>query len=342
MPPQLPEGRHTVVYSTVDNHEVKLDYYLPRTTGSLPAMIYYHGGGMSAGSRRGRGFPHWMYDHCQEKGYILISADYRLCHPTNAIDQIDDAKALFSYIAGPQFAGELPESVSLDTARIAVTGFSAGAYSARAACLYATPKPAALLSVYGLGGNMLLDHWTGARPPTSLAKFFDLSGVPVLLADKTVVSDDYVEGGMSKRFALTIDWEIKGTFLDGVFQRPGLGKSLDALEYEKRFEAVPEDLKPGMLQEFVTADYPPSVFVHGKSDEVVSPEESVYQHEQLSKLGVPSQLYLVENGPHGLEGAVMMRKMAGAEIPGSDKVIADSMEAYGKAMVFIDGIFSAV
>lgn len=223
-----------------------------------------------------------------------------------------------------------------------MTGFSAGAYSARAACLYATPKPAALLSVYGLGGNMLLDHWTGARPPTSLAKFFDLSGVPALLADKTVVSDDYVEGGMSKRFAITIDWEINGTFLDGVFQRPGLGKSLDALEYEKRFEAVPEDLKPGMLQEFVTADYPPSVFVHGKSDEVVSPEESVYQHEQLSKLGVSSQLYLVENGPHGLEGAVMMRKMAGAEIPGSDKVIADSMEAYGKAMEFIDGVFSAI
>jgi hypothetical protein len=24
-------------------------------------MIYYHGGGMSAGSRRGRGLPRWMY-----------------------------------------------------------------------------------------------------------------------------------------------------------------------------------------------------------------------------------------------------------------------------------------
>ncbi|KAJ5920712.1 Alphabeta hydrolase fold [Penicillium verhagenii] len=326
--PDLPEGRHTVVYSTIDNHDVKLDYYLPRITGSLPAMIYYHGGGMSAGSRRGRGLPQWMYDHCQEKGYIFISADYRLCHPSNAIDQIDDAKALFSYIGGPQFASELPESVSLDTARIAVTGFSAGAYSARAACLYATPKPAALLSVYGLGGNMLLDHWTRARPPTSLAKFFDLSAVPALLADKTVVSDDFVEGDMSKRFALTIDWEIKGTFLDGVFQREGLGKLLDAVPAERRFGAVPEDLKP--------------VFVHGKSDEVVSPDESIYQHEQLEKLGVPSQLYLVENGPHGLEGAITRRKMAGAQIPGDDKAVADSMEAYGKAMVFIDGIFNSV
>lgn len=290
--------------------------------------------------------PRWIanhsLDHCQENGYIFISADYRLCHPTSAIDQIDDAKALFSYISGPQFANELPESVSLDTARIAVSGFSAGAYSARAACLYATPKPAALLCVYGLGGNMLLDHWTRARPPTSLAKFFDLSGVPALLADKTVVSDDYSEGGgMSKRFALTIDWEINGTFLDGVFQRPGLGKSLDALDYEKRFEAVPEDLKPGMLEEFVTADYPPSVFVHGRSDEVVSPEESIYQHEQLTKLRVPSQLHLVDNGPHGLDMVAMMRKMAGGEIPDSDKVIADSIEAYGKAMAFIDGVFRA-
>ncbi|KAJ5929421.1 alpha/beta-hydrolase [Penicillium verhagenii] len=314
--PDLPEGRHTVVYSTIDNHDVKLDYYLSHHRQPPPAMIYYHGGGMSAGSRRGRSLPQWMYDHCQEKGYIFISADYRLCHPSNAIDQIDDAKALFSYIGGPQFASELPESVSLDTARIAATGFSRRRLLCPRGLSLRTPKPAALLSVYGLGGNMLLDHWTRARPPTSLAKFFDLSAVPALLADKTVVSDDFVEGDMSKRFALTIDWEIKGTFLDG-----GLG-------------AVPEDLKPGMLQEFVKGDYPPSVFVHGKSDEVVSPDESIYQHEQLEKLGVPSQLYLVENGPHGLEGAITRRKMAGAQIPGDDKAVADSMEAYGKAYGF--------
>ncbi|KAJ5640500.1 Alphabeta hydrolase fold [Penicillium herquei] len=339
MIPALPEGGQTVVYSTVNDHEIKFDFWLPRTTGHLPAMIYYHGGGMSAGSRRGRGFPQWMYNHCQEKGYIFISADYRLCHPSNAMDQIDDAKNLFSYLSN-QFHQNLPTSTTLDTARIAVTGFSAGAYSARAACLYANPKPAALLSVYGLGGNMLLDHWTRARPPTSLAKFVDLSAIPELLVDRTVISDDFGDG-MSRRFALTVYWEIEGLFLDGVFQSPGLGKLLDAVPYEQRFGITPTELKEGMLQEFVKEDYPPSVFVHGLADEVVSPDESVFQHEQLQKLGVDSKLFLIEGGPHGLEGAMkrmMMMGVPGTE--GGEKVIQDTMEAYTEAMVFIDGVFA--
>ncbi|PYH75541.1 hypothetical protein BO82DRAFT_20735 [Aspergillus uvarum CBS 121591] len=66
MPPpktQLPEGGKTLVYSTVDGHDIKLDYYLPRntTSGHLPAIIYYHGGGMTAGSRRDGHFPTWLY-----------------------------------------------------------------------------------------------------------------------------------------------------------------------------------------------------------------------------------------------------------------------------------------
>ena len=232
--------------------------------------------------------------------------------------------------------------MSLDTSRIAVTGFSAGAYSARAACLYANPKPAAMLSVYGLGGNMLLDHWTRARPPTSFAKFVDLNDLPALLEDKSVISDDYAEKGMSKRFALTVNWELTGTFLDGVFQRPGLGKMLDGVEYEKRFEAFPDDLKEGVLQEFVDGEYPPSVFVHGTADEVVSPEESVFQYEQLQKLGVESKLILVEDGPHGLEGAIKMGQMMGMPVEGGERIVGDCMEAYGEAMMFIEGVFARV
>ena len=51
----------TLVYSTVDGHDIKLDYYLPRKpSGKVPAVIYYHGGGMTAGWRRGPGLPTWL------------------------------------------------------------------------------------------------------------------------------------------------------------------------------------------------------------------------------------------------------------------------------------------
>jgi acetyl esterase/lipase len=351
---KFPNGGQTVVYSTIQNHDIKLDYYLPQVTGTLPAIIYYHGGGMTAGSRRSVPYPSWLYgknptrpliieskptsklviDHCQEKGYIFISADYRLCHPSTTLDQIEDAKACFKYIAGEEFARHLPQSVSLDTTRIAVSGFSAGAYSARAACVYANPKPAALLSVYGLGGNMLLDHWTTARPPTSIAKFVDLNDVPRLLADKTVVSDDMKEDErISKRFALTVRWELDGTFLDGCFGRPGLGAMLNAVDYSLRDAAVPDKLKPGILQSFVTEEYPPSVFVHGTADEVVSDQESLDHHEQLLKLGVKSSLFLVENGPHGL-GEFSFE-------PDSE-VSKNTTQAYRGALAFIDEVLAAL
>lgn len=329
----IPPGRRTLVYSTVDGHDIRLDYYLPPVEGgNLPAIIYYHGGGMVAGSRRGMGFPLWLYDHCQEKGYIFVSADYRLCHPSTALDQIEDAKALFRFLGGDDFQTTLPESFTLDTARIAVAGFSAGAYSARAACVYATPKPAVLLASYGTGGDWLLDHWTRARPPTSIARFVNLNDVPRILADKTVVSDDSV-GRVTNRFALTVRWELDGTFLDGCLGRPGLGAELDRVDYAQRAAAIPDDLKPAFLQLFVTEDYPPSVFVHGTADEVVPDQESLHHYQQLQQLGVKTELLLVEDGPHGLVD------FNSGFPPGPAK---GAVEAYDKALEFIAEVFEAV
>ena len=58
----LPEGGRTLIYSTVHDHDIKLDYYLPPTaSGSPPALIYFHGGGMASGPRRDKAFPQWLY-----------------------------------------------------------------------------------------------------------------------------------------------------------------------------------------------------------------------------------------------------------------------------------------
>ncbi|KAE8153711.1 Alpha/Beta hydrolase protein [Aspergillus avenaceus] len=328
----IPLGGQTLVYSTVDGHDVKFDYYIPAgAQGKRPAVIFYHGGGMTAGSRRGVDFPLWLYHYCQEQGYFFIGADYRLCHPSTAFDQIDDARALFQFLTGDGFQHELPASIALDPARIAVAGFSAGAYSARAACVYASPKPAVLLTGYGTGGDWLLDHWVTGRPPTSLATLVDLSAVPSLLADRTVVSDDSPAGGLlSSRFALTVRWELDGTFLDGCVGRPGLGAQLQEVPYAQRGATIPDDLRPAFLQLFVTADHPPSVFVHGTADEVVPAQESVHQCDQLRRLGVRTELLLVLDGPHGLVdfgSGLPLRPSAG------------SVEAYQKALAFVTEIF---
>ena len=272
--------------------------------------------------------------HCQEKGYIFISADYRLCHPTTALHQIEDAKALFIFIAFEEFQNALPDSIALDTDRIAVTGFSAGAFSARAACIYAEPKPAVLMTAFGSAGDWLLDHWTVGRPPTTIAKLVDLDQVPKLLADKTVVSEDVpTHGFMSYRFALTVRWELDGTFLDNCLGRPGLGAELNQLRYEERAAAIPEDLKPAFVQLFVSASHPPTVLVHGTADEVVPDQESVHHYEQLKKLGVKTELILVDGAGHGLVD--LSSGFPPKPAKGKD-------EAYGRAAEFIDEVFAAV
>lgn len=199
--------------------------------------------------------------------------------------------------------------------------------------MYADPKPAVLLSVYGLGGDLLLDHWTGSRPPTSIAKFANLDDYPRLIADRSVISDDNNGGtGASNRFALTVQWELQGKMLDGCFGAPGLGAKLNALDYSSREAAVPEHLKPGFLQSLVTENYPPSVFVHGTADDVVPDQESIHHHEQLVQLGVKSKLLLVKDAPHGL----------GDLAPVDAEMATRTAAAYKDALEFLDSVFAAV
>jgi acetyl esterase/lipase len=189
------------------------------------------------------------------------------------------------------------------------------------------------LTGFGLGGNLLLDHWTAARPPTSLAGKINLDGVPALLADQTIVSDDPPTNGfLSSRFALTVRWELDGTMLDGIFGKPGLGAMFNSAELAQRASMIPEDLKPGFLQLFVGEGYPPSVFVHGTADEVVLDQESIDHHQQLKKLGVKTELLLVDDGLHGLMDLTSSPPF---------ELTKGASAAYCKALDFVDEVFNA-
>jgi acetyl esterase/lipase len=56
-------------------------------------------------------------------------------------------------------------AVQIDGTRLAVAGASAGGMCAFLAAVHANPKPCAVLSIYGLGGNLLVSF----LPPHSAA-----------------------------------------------------------------------------------------------------------------------------------------------------------------------------
>jgi acetyl esterase/lipase len=85
-------------------------------------------------------------------GIAIISADYRLLSPCTGHDVLEDIVDLFAFLARTKVLG----TVQIDITRLAAVGNSAGGLCAFLAAIHANPKPRALLSMYGLGGEMFV------------------------------------------------------------------------------------------------------------------------------------------------------------------------------------------
>lgn len=96
---------------------------------------------------------------------VFLSAEHRLIPPSTAHDILADIKDLFKFLANdlnpllqdPQVAKHETSSVcNIDPHALAVVGPSAGGFCSYLAAMHATPKPRAVLSLYGMGGDYLV------------------------------------------------------------------------------------------------------------------------------------------------------------------------------------------
>ncbi|KAE9408882.1 alpha/beta-hydrolase [Gymnopus androsaceus JB14] len=156
--------RKTVAYKTLhfpgDSHDVLLDIYLPISAilhsklkdsqnGSnhkLAVLIYFHGGGLTVGNRISW-FPTWLQKRITDAGHIFISPDYRLIPSgsTTGHDIFEDIKDVFRFIVN--YSSELPSDSSNSSSTPKIR-------------LEIDPdRIAAILSLYGMGGNFLTPHY---------------------------------------------------------------------------------------------------------------------------------------------------------------------------------------
>jgi acetyl esterase/lipase len=99
------------------NERCVLDIYYPKSTKGFATIVWFHGGGLTGGSKE-------IPEALKNKGFAIIGVNYRLSPKAKAAKAIDDAAAAvawaFNNIAN--YGG--------DTSLIFVSGHSAGGYLA--------------------------------------------------------------------------------------------------------------------------------------------------------------------------------------------------------------------
>ncbi|KAK4703236.1 hypothetical protein P7C70_g2985, partial [Phenoliferia sp. Uapishka_3] len=282
---------------------------------SLPLFVFFHGGGLVAGSRKQDAwFPHWLKNAALDAGFAFLSADYTLLGPHNGHTLVTDVKDLFTWIAADLnvlIAESTGTSQLLNINRIVVSGASAGGYLAYLAGLYATPKPKALAPIYSMCGDILSDFWV--KPHTE--PFAKLGGplqplfpsiAPFLpIIDRSPTAPPITETSVDPTKEVRIhylSWLLQtGEFTDLLTGEKGLGAKLEKLEKEERGGALSAEAR--VLYPALVADksFPPTFLLHGAEDSLILADESRNMAAILKGLGVEHELVIIPGVDHAFD-----------------------------------------
>ena len=267
----------TFTYKRVDGLPIKLDVHRADDKLQRPVVVWIHGGALIVGSRAG--INSRVKKSVLEAGYALVSIDYRLAPETKLpaiIEDLQDALAWVHAEGGSRFNG--------DTRKVVVMGGSAGGYLTLTAGFRANPRPSALVSFWGYGD--LVGDWYSQpsahqrhQTDSSLAAALkQVDGPPISEA-----GDRDGDGGLFYRYCRK----------HGIW--PEQVSNWDP-------HKTPEKFYPYMPLKNVTADYPPTLFIHGTEDTDVPYQQSVQMADVLRAQKVEHQLISIPGGEHGLGG----------------------------------------
>ncbi|WP_419189960.1 alpha/beta hydrolase fold domain-containing protein [Stieleria marina] len=108
-----------LVYAEIDGQQLKLDLYVPQTQRPCPLLVWIHGGGWRAGSRK-----RVPVLPMTEQGFAVASISYRFTDKAVFPAQIYDCKAAIRWLRGNA------KAYGYDADWIAVSGGSAGGHLA--------------------------------------------------------------------------------------------------------------------------------------------------------------------------------------------------------------------
>lgn len=269
----------TYTYKKVGDLDIKLDVYRDETTEVQPVLVWIHGGALIMGNREQ--VDKRFRSEFAGNGYILVSIDYRLAPETYLPEIIADVEDAFRFVRERG-----PELFHADPNRIAVAGGSAGGYLTLTAGFRVTPRPVALVALYGYGD--LLAPWYNEPSPH-----------PRHNREKVTKEDAYAQV-TGKPIAFDRDRQGNGGKFYVYLRQQGMWP-LGVSGWDPKKE--PDKFTPFMPLKNVTADYPPTFMIHGDQDTDVPDYESVHMDAELTKHNVEHKLIILAGGEHGFGGA---------------------------------------
>ncbi len=269
----------TYVYKKVGDLEIRADIHRPAGDAVRPVAVWIHGGALINGGREA--VPARLKELLIGAGFAVVSIDYRLAPETRLPEIIEDVEDAFRWIRC-----DGPDLFAVDPNRLAVLGGSAGGYLTLTSGYRVRPRPSALVSFWGYGD--LIGEWYSSPSPherhrrvvmTEEEALAQVSGPPIANA-----ADREGDGGAFYQYCRQ----------HGIWPQQVSGWD-PGKEAEKFF--------PYMPLKNVTADYPPTLLVHGTADTDVPYEQSQMMAAELDRRGIEHRLLTVEGAEHGLAGA---------------------------------------
>jgi acetyl esterase/lipase len=268
----------TVAYRTVGEHEILVDVHRPAGDDVRPAIVWIHGGALIMGGREG--VPPQLVSLANEKGFALLSLDYRLAPETKLPEIVSDIETFFRWLAS-----DGAKEFHLKADRVVVCGGSAGGYLTLVTGYRAVPRPRGLVALYGYGD--LSGAWYSKPSPHPRHNRRKITAEEAAAqTDGTVISNARGRNG-------------NGGLIYMHYRQNGIWP-VEVSGFDRATMA--ERIVPFEPLRNVTEDYPPTLLIHGDNDTDVPYEQSEMMAAQLRQHGVPLTLKTIENGEHGLGG----------------------------------------
>jgi acetyl esterase/lipase len=277
--PDINYYKNTYTYKIVDKHEIKADVYKGPEEGIQPVIMWIHGGALILGTRDWINIEFlnvWI-----EKGYTVVSIDYRLAPETKLASIIEDVEDAYYWVRNKG-----PGLFNIDPDRIGVSGGSAGGYLTLMTGFRVNPPPRALISFYGYGditGSWYSqpDSFYNQETKVSTEKAYNVIGDSIISNTPQFLID-----GRSQFYLYCRQ--------QGLWPQKVSGHDPDS---EKLWFSGYEPLRN------ISKNYPPTLLLHGEKDTDVPFEQSFLMSEELKQQGVEFEFINNPDWGHGFDFA---------------------------------------